>query len=82
MGRNWKHTVKLADVWRDEDREFTERRDEIVKRIRALPMFETDDDLQLLVDDLREAEDIVEFDYTWNEFYNWADDNDVWVATF
>jgi hypothetical protein len=82
MAGRWRHTLQLADVWRDENREFTERRDEIVKRIKALPMFEADNHLQMLADDLQDAVEPWEFDDAWDYFYDWADDNDVWVAIF
>lgn len=79
----WRYTLDLVDVWKNDDLTLEQRRDEIVQRIRsALFWDEYDDDLVLLVDELSEVGDDGYFDHVWNAFYDWADDNDVWVATF
>lgn len=79
----WHETLNLRDVFHNEDLEFKARRDEIVKRITSLRLFD-EDDLEVLqiVEALGDAEDEEEFDEYWDDFYNWADDVRVWVATF
>lgn len=82
MAVQWRHTLHLADVWKSESLEFEEQRNIVVERIKKLPMYETDYDLQNLADELQDAEEIDEFDAAWDYFYDWADANGVWVATF
>lgn len=80
---HWAHTLRVADVWRNEDMPFPARRDEIVRRIKASRFWDADDyDLEGIVSDLQNAEDVRGFDAAWEEFYYWADDQRVWVETF
>ena len=76
---SWRARLNLVDVFHDENRSFEERRDEIVKRMRKLPNL---DEWQVeITDNLADAPDIPTFDSWWDAFYDWADDNRVWVAT-
>ena len=77
----WKNQLDIADVWRDPDLSWQDQRDEIISRIRKAPWFD-DFDFQLLdaVDGLSGAEDVQEFDGYWEDFYDWADANRVWIA--
>lgn len=79
----WHETLNLRDVFHNDDMEFEVKRDEIVKRITSLRLFD-EDDLEVLqiVEALGDAEDEDEFDEYWNDFYDWADGVRVWVATF
>lgn len=79
----WKYRVDLKDVFHDENRTFEERRDEIVGRIKTAGFYDEDDEyLGELVAYIEESEDVDEFNVSWDEFYDWADVNRVWVATF
>lgn len=75
---NWRRTLDLSDVFRS-DTPFAERRDVMVKRVRALNP--SDGDLQQIADELADAADGDEWDIPWDEFYDWADANRVWVKT-
>lgn len=79
----WFGTLKLSDVFQDEDTPFPERREEIVRRIRAASFFDEDDyELVEITESLSSASDTQDFDDQWELFYNWADYNRVWVETF
>jgi hypothetical protein len=79
---NWSATLRIADVWKNEELTFEQRRDEIVARIKRLPDCEHDAGLEDIATDLEEAGDVPTFDQAWDHFYDWADLNRVWVATF
>lgn len=82
----WTYRLDLKNVFHDESLTFVERRDEIVKRIRTSDFYDAEagDDLDLdsIVDWLSNAEDVAAFDEFWTDFYDWCDDNRVWVGTF
>lgn len=79
----WDHKLQLGDVFHNEDMTFEQRRDEIVRRIKAAKFYDEDD--HLLVDIVESLEcsgsDMGEFDYFWNEFYDYCDDRRIWVET-
>lgn len=79
----WNHTLQLADIFHDDDLTLEQKRDEIVRRIKASPFWDEDDTTLTDVVHLLELTDCVEeFDAVWDEFYDWADAARVWVATF
>jgi hypothetical protein len=78
----WKHHLRLKDVFYNEDLTFEQRRDEIVRRIRAARWFVEDADYATtLLEQLEFARDEAEFDGWWNEFYDYADAERVWIET-
>lgn len=79
----WFHTLDLYDIFHDDEKTFIERRDEIVRRIKAQSWYTTSDDMDLLdpVAGLEDSEDEEEFNDYWDELYNWADDARVWLNT-
>lgn len=79
----WDRRINLADIFRNEDMTFEQRRDAIVKRIRNSGWI-TEDSYTLadLVEELGDAESADEFDAVWDEIYNQADADRVWIATF
>lgn len=77
----WKHTLDLSDVFHDGSRTFEERRTLIVARIRNASFYDIDGDCADIIDDLSNSPNHHNFDYFWNQFYDWADDNRVWVKT-
>ena len=79
----WLHTLKLGDIFHDENMSFPAKRDEIVDRIRKASFYDEDDsELNDLIWDLDTADDLEEFDFVWNHFYDWCDRERVWLETF
>ena len=81
---SWAHHINLADVFHNDDPTFEEKRDAIVRRIRATMWFKgchQDDDLVYLVEELAETEDSTSFDDLWDDFYDIADADRVWITT-
>jgi hypothetical protein len=79
----WLHKLQLADVFHNETYTREQRRDEIVKRIKAAPFYDEDDyDLFYIVDELADTDTAEWMDQVWDAFYDWADEHRVWVATF
>lgn len=76
--------IELGDIFENEDLSFPERRDSIVTRIREdqfVLNHDDKDELLGLVDELQEAVDSEDFDQVWDEIYDWADVNLVWIDT-
>lgn len=78
MSRRWAKRLDVSDAFRS-DAPWADRRDEMVRRVRALNSYDTD--LQDIADELAEAADGDEWDAPWDDFYDWADDHSVWVVT-
>ena len=82
---SWAHVLKLADVFHNDAMSFQEKRDAIVARIRATTWFkgyDEGDELHMYVEELSDTEDTSEFDYVWDEIYDIADADRVWIETF
>jgi hypothetical protein len=80
----WDRKIRLADVFRNPDMTFEERRDAIVARLRAsvwLKGYDEDSDLTQFVDEMSEAADVEEFDGVWDFIYDIADADRVWIET-
>lgn len=80
----WKHTLDIKVVWNDEGMDLPEKGKAIVEKIKAAPFWEEGGELEELVDELAdaaEADDEHWFNLVWNEFYDWADAERVWVKT-
>lgn len=78
----WDHTLKLADVFHNDALSFEQRRDKIVRRIRAAKFYDPESyALPDLVEELSETTDADDFDQAWDAFYDWADVHRVWVST-
>lgn len=78
----WTHKLALGDVFHATEMDFTERRDAIVRRIKEARFYDADDwTLERIVEELAETEDPDDFDGPWDDFYDWADTNQVWVQT-
>ena len=83
----WRHTIKLGDVFTGFDKHdpeaFIGARDTITKRIREAKFWDTEDfELVGVVEALEQSEDLSEFHDYWSQFYDWADFNLVWVETW
>ena len=80
----WRHIVDVSQVFHEESMTYEGRRDRIVTQLRKLAdkMGGADADLLSdLLDDLEGADNEDEFDSFWDEIYDWADDNRVWINT-
>lgn len=91
----WSGSFSVADIFHDDDMPMVDKITEVVRRIKAAPFFDTEDDE--LVEIVEEMEWIAEganqrssydeladeFDCVWDGFYDWCDLNGrVWVETF
>ena len=85
--RPWQGLVNVADLWKDDEMPFDNKRDLIVGRIKSLPQYvedqesdEFDEALWLIVDEMSGVEEEDEFDYVWDSFYDWCDAERIWVV--
>ncbi len=84
---NWKYKLDLKEDWqRAERKEITakELADIIIDKIINSAFYSnSDDELQDIINELKGmgADDSFnDFDVIWDQFYDWADENKVWVA--
>lgn len=83
----WAHTVDVSRVFHNEDLTFAQRRDGIVAALRGSSWYrqadpDDCDGVRELVDDhLAYAETGDEFDGPWDELYDLADVDRVWIKT-
>ena len=80
----WESKLRLADVFHNDDMTFEQRRDAIAARIRATRWFKSYDeydDLPMFVEELAGTEDNASFNAVWDEIYDIADTDRVWIAT-
>lgn len=83
----WDRKINLSGVFHNDTMTFTERRDAIVRILRASAWMKqrAEQDafggLAEILDNLAEAEDTEEFDGWWDELYDEADYDRVWIAT-
>jgi hypothetical protein len=75
----WDYVLRLADVFHNDNLSFEAKRTIIAERVRGLPgnSFRRD----RLAAQLEEAADADAFDVAWDEFYDYADEQRIWVAT-
>lgn len=81
----WDRKINLADVFHNEAVTFEQKRDAIVRRIRASAWFKQYDECDNLpqyVEELADTENGSEFDGPWSCIYDIADYDRVWIATF
>jgi hypothetical protein len=76
----WDRTIQLGDVFHNEDMTFEQRRDAIVARVRESG-WRIDGVLEDLLEELSDAEDSEEFGEQWDEIYDLADEDRVWIET-
>lgn len=87
----WRHTFDVSDLWRNDDLPVAEKGRIIAGRLRAQPWFKRVDidtwgSLDQIADNLAELpadvdEAAEEFDGWWDEFYDIADHERIWVKT-
>lgn len=81
---NWFLTIDLADVWQDENLPFEEKRDTICKRIRSsnwAKLTPYPGHLNELVNAVGATISLGGFDAAFNELYDLADNDGVWIET-
>lgn len=78
----WNDTLPLADVWHNDDMTWEQKRDTAAERIKCLPHWGHDDELEQLVEEMEDCDTVSWFDQVWDAFYDWADAERVWVETF
>lgn len=84
----WIYTFDIKDDWRKAyNKEISAKKfaEVIVEKIKNAVFYsEKDNGLNDIIrdfQDLREHDDFDDFDTVWDDFYNWADKNRVWVRT-
>jgi hypothetical protein len=78
----WHYTLKLGDIFHDDAMPFEQKRDEIVRRIKATTFWNPDNfELSDVMEGLEQADDVPEFDEAWADFYDYADRERIWVET-
>ncbi len=81
----WDRKLNVSDVFRNDAMTVPERRDAIVDRIRRSGWLDGrgcfDDLVELVNDHLAYAEDADEFDAIWDDIYDHADADRVWIET-
>lgn len=84
-GPRWAHTLNLSDIFHSDAYTYHQRRDIIVRRIRAAGWFKSaaadGEDIGYLVDDLATSVTPADFDTVWDDIYDWCDEQRVWVNT-
>lgn len=81
----WRERIELGNVFHDDSMEFNQRRDTIIDRIRKSRWFTSSSDesfLTNIVDELANTQSEQEFNYVWNDVYDQADLDRVWIETF
>jgi cell fate (sporulation/competence/biofilm development) regulator YmcA (YheA/YmcA/DUF963 family) len=78
----WDYTIRLADVWKNPEMTFEQRRDVIVQRLRNSRWYKQSEmGLDEVVNDIEAATTVDEFDEAWAELYDAADWDRAWIAT-
>lgn len=79
----WKEQIDLHEPLTNDGLSFTERRDTIVARIKASCWFANDDgDLSILLEDIAATENEDDFNDVWDDIYDLADTDRVWLNSF
>ncbi len=84
-GGAWRHKVDVSATFKNEDLSFEKRRDGVVLRLRSSQAAidgTNGEELIMLLEDLAETTDTVEFDSVWDDIYNLADSGKwLWIDT-
>lgn len=81
--RHWQHKIYLADIFErelDEDNLAETVRD-ICSRLRESAAKVVEDFLEKVDELENQADDLEGFEYEWNLFYDFCDDNNIWIET-
>jgi hypothetical protein len=80
----WKRKIQLGDVFHNDEITFAQRRDAICKRIKAsgwMKLHEEDYGFEMLLEELANVDNPDDFDYWWDQLYDYADEDRVWIDT-
>ncbi len=81
----WAGTIDVSHIW-SSTIPFSEKRDGVVAAIMGsqwyLDQVAEGGPIVAIVDDLSTANTISEFNEWWNELYDFADLDRIWIATF
>lgn len=77
--RPWKHTIRIGDIWKNPEMTFEERKTALVTRIRSTPWCKNDADVAAVVRRLATNRTVKGFDAAWNDLYDLADADRVWI---
>lgn len=80
---SWTYTVDLSAVFHNDEMTFEQRRDAVVRTIRASRWYKTREvnDLFHFVDELADTTDVNEFDSVWAAIYDEANADRAWIKT-
>lgn len=91
MSPHWRQTLRVADVWeRAKNREISvqDLAKVVYDRSARLEAYHEEDEagLEMIRDEFLqlsedEEADFDDFDVVWDDFYDWADHNRVWLQT-
>lgn len=88
---NWKYKIDVVDLWEKypEEISFEEFKEELMPILSEAAtdlsyIFQDEETMKLedIIREIEDSEDEDEFDYAWQNLYDWADENRVWIATF
>jgi hypothetical protein len=80
----WVKTVDVSSVFHNDDMDFDDKVDAIVDIFRKEFPSDISDlywELADILECLESATDVDDFDSIWNEMYDWADENHIWIKT-
>jgi hypothetical protein len=77
----WAHHLDVSDGFHNEALTFEQRRDRIVARLRASAWHMDSETVQELTDELADSKNGDEFDGPWEDLYDEADHDRVWIRT-
>jgi hypothetical protein len=81
-GKQWDHIFDVVDIFHNESLSFEEKRIALFERMKAQPWFDEFEATEGIAYDLRDEQDVDEWDGLWEQFYDWCDDGKkVWVQT-
>ncbi len=78
---HWAKTIRLGDVFHNDNLTFEQRRDRIVRKIRRSGWPDDNPHVARLVDELAEADGVNYFDGVWTAIYDEANADRVWIDT-
>jgi len=88
---NWVIKLDVADIWNkyQDDEDFDEFKEALIPRLEDKVEEVVDElgdgvgmEFEDMIEEIKNADDVEEFDYVWQNMYDWADANMVWLGTF
>lgn len=84
MGK-WKGNIDVKKEWnqlKDLDTlEAKEQLQPLISKLQSNALYQFNDEFKHLVDALAKSTNFDEFNELWDEIYDWADNNHVWINT-